>query len=156
MRRDRKLTVEECSGLDSGSLAKKILQAGTAIQISDGIPTIEVGMQYSVILAGETKNVNWRLQLSATRPIFGGFRWWICCPYPSEGDWCGRRVGKLYLPPGATYFGCRHCHDLTYRSVQEHDKRVDFYRENPEALLAVLNAPSVKFSTLALALKACR
>ncbi len=24
-------------------------------------------------------------------------------------------VNKLYLPPGARYFGCRHCHGLVYR-----------------------------------------
>jgi hypothetical protein len=31
----------------------------------------------------------------------------------------GRRVGKLYLPDGARYFGCRRCHDLTDTSTQE-------------------------------------
>jgi hypothetical protein len=35
---------------------------------------------------------------------------------------CGRRVGKLYLPPGASYFGCRHCYELTYKSCQESHK----------------------------------
>jgi hypothetical protein len=34
----------------------------------------------------------------------------------------GRRVGKLYLPPGARYFGCRLCYDLTYTSCQESHK----------------------------------
>jgi hypothetical protein len=32
---------------------------------------------------------------------------------------CNRRAGKLYLPSGARYFGCRKCHDLTYKSCQE-------------------------------------
>ena len=32
---------------------------------------------------------------------------------------CGRRAGKLYLPPVAKYFGCRLCHDLTYPSCQK-------------------------------------
>ncbi|MBW3599539.1 MAG: hypothetical protein KY475_19980 [Planctomycetes bacterium] len=36
-----------------------------------------------------------------------------------RGVACQRRAGKLYLPPGAKYFGCRTCHDLTYRSSQE-------------------------------------
>jgi len=36
-----------------------------------------------------------------------------------NGRGCGRRVGKLYLPPGGRYFGCRQCHDLTYTSCQE-------------------------------------
>ena len=32
---------------------------------------------------------------------------------------CKMRVSKLYLPPGATYFGCRTCYHLTYTSCQE-------------------------------------
>ena len=28
-------------------------------------------------------------------------------------------MNKLYLPPQAKYFGCRKCHDLSYRSSQE-------------------------------------
>jgi hypothetical protein len=31
-------------------------------------------------------------------------------------------VGKLYLPPHARYFGCRHRHELTYTSCQERRK----------------------------------
>jgi hypothetical protein len=31
-------------------------------------------------------------------------------------------VRKLYL--AGRYFGCRHCHDLTYASTQQSDKRV--------------------------------
>jgi hypothetical protein len=50
---------------------------------------------------------------------FGGKRWWFICPLIVHGIACNRRAGKLYLPPGARYFGCRKCHDLTYRSRQE-------------------------------------
>ena len=32
---------------------------------------------------------------------------------------------KLYRPPGSNIFACRRCHNLTYRCVQEHDKRLD-------------------------------
>jgi hypothetical protein len=31
-------------------------------------------------------------------------------------------VGELHLPPHGRYFGCRHCHDLTYTSCQESRK----------------------------------
>ena len=55
---------------------------------------------------------------------------------------CNRRVAKLYLPPGGRYFGCRLCHGLTYKSAQEHDKRVDALRRNPAALNAILADPS--------------
>jgi hypothetical protein len=34
----------------------------------------------------------------------------------------------LYLPPRARYFGCRHCHDLTYTSCQESHKYDGVYR----------------------------
>src|SRR5437667_350708 len=82
----------------------------------------------------------------------GGFsgRWWGRCP-------CGRRVGKLYLPAGATRFACRHCHGLTYTSCQEHDKRVDALRRNPEVLAELVNNPrGCSVSNLGLALKALR
>lgn len=47
--------------------------------------------------------------LTATRPRFGGLRWWFVCPLVVKGRSCKRRVGKLYLPPHGRYFGCRHC-----------------------------------------------
>ena len=59
-----------------------------------------------------------------------------------NGHACNRRVAKLYLPPGGRYFGCRHCYRLTYRSVQEHDKRVDALRRNPAALNTILADPA--------------
>jgi hypothetical protein len=74
-------------------------------------------------------------RIATTRPRFGGLRWWFVCPLTVNGRPCGRRVGKLYLPPAGRYFGCRHCHDLTYTSCQTHDKRVDFLRNDPAELL---------------------
>jgi hypothetical protein len=38
------------------------------------------------------------------------------------------RVGKLYLPLGSRYFGCRHCHELTYASCQESHKYDTMFR----------------------------
>ena len=46
----------------------------------------------------------------------GGLRYWFSCPLQRDGGMCGRRVAKLYLPPGGTYFGCRDCYRLAYRS----------------------------------------
>jgi hypothetical protein len=37
-------------------------------------------------------------------------------------------VGKLYLPPGGRYFGCRHCYNLTYTSCQESRKYDSAFR----------------------------
>jgi len=59
------------------------------------------------------------VRLRTTRPNFGGVRWWFSCPCIVGGEECGRRVGKLYRPPGSRYFACRHCHDLTYESCRK-------------------------------------
>ena len=58
----------------------------------------------------------YRVRLITTPCRFGGKRYWFSCP----GTDCGKRVGKLYLPPGASYFLCRHCHDLTYEACRKH------------------------------------
>jgi hypothetical protein len=59
------------------------------------------------------------IRLEPTPTQFGGRRWWFIRPLIVRGVPCERRAGKLYLPPGARYFGYRKCHDLTYRSCQE-------------------------------------
>jgi hypothetical protein len=48
-----------------------------------------------------------------------GVRWWFPCPQMLDSEECGRRVGKLYRPPGSRYFSCRRCLDLTYESCQK-------------------------------------
>jgi hypothetical protein len=64
--------------------------------------------------------------LETTPTQFGGKRWWFICPLAVRGVACNRRAGKLYLPPEAKYFGCRRCHQLSYRSCQETHKRNDY------------------------------
>ncbi len=58
------------------------------------------------------------IDLETTPCNFGGERWWFRCPLVKNGNPCGRRCFKLYEPPGADYFGCRECYDLTYESAQ--------------------------------------
>jgi len=58
------------------------------------------------------------IALQPTYPHYGVLRWWFTCPFRSGQGGCGRRVGKLYLPRRGTYFGCRSCHGLAYRSGQ--------------------------------------
>jgi hypothetical protein len=48
------------------------------------------------------------IALTTSRLVSVGRRWWFACPG------CGRRAGKLYLPPDARRFGCRLCHRLAY------------------------------------------
>jgi hypothetical protein len=56
------------------------------------------------------------IRLQTTTPFHGALRWWFTCPLFLDGKACGRRVQKLYLPPGGRYFGCRHCYRLAYDS----------------------------------------
>ena len=56
--------------------------------------------------------------LETTKCHFGGLRYWLKCH-------CGRRVYKLYIPPGEDVFKCRSCHNLTYNSrKREHPARM--------------------------------
>ena len=66
---------------------------------------------------------DYRVALEASRPHFGGMRWWFRCPLPVNGQPCGRRVKKLHLARGV--FGCRQCGDLTYRSCLGPSRRRD-------------------------------
>ena len=61
----------------------------------------------------------------------GGYRRWFICPLVKDGEICGRRIGKLYLPPDSFlgYFGCRHCYELTYLSSRESHKYDAFDRK---------------------------
>jgi hypothetical protein len=61
-------------------------------------------------------------------------RYYFLCPGWDDVP-CQKRVGKLYLPPAEDYFLCRACHDLTYRSVKEHDKRIDALAKLPVEFL---------------------
>lgn len=66
---------------------------------------------------GDKFDVDYKVTLVTTRPYCGGLRWWFLCP----GRRCGRRVAKLYFPPGngVQYFLCRHCYDLTYKKLTD-------------------------------------
>jgi hypothetical protein len=76
-----------------------------------------LGLYYTIRRTGES--IDYKIRLQATRPNFGGLRWWFLCPVEKSGAPCHYRARKLYLPPGGRYFGCRHCYDLTYKSCQE-------------------------------------
>jgi hypothetical protein len=68
------------------------------------------------------EHVHYCISLISTTPHFGGRRWWFKCPAK------GIRVGKLYLPPGATHFASRQAHDLTYTSCQQSGQSNRFWR----------------------------
>ncbi|MDH4203412.1 MAG: hypothetical protein OEV87_11045 [Phycisphaerae bacterium] len=67
---------------------------------------------------GEKTDLDYKIPLTTTPCHLGGVRYWFICPLTVDGVYCGRRVGTLYLASGK-YFGCRHCHNLSYESRNE-------------------------------------
>lgn len=74
---------------------------------------------------GERKDFDYIIPVVSTPCNFGGKRWWYICSLIVNGESCHRRCRIVYLPPGAEYFGCRECHQLSYESRQRH--REKFY-----------------------------
>ena len=106
---------------------------------------------YTAECDGNEQKMQYDCRIVPSKTFFGGSRWWFICPLIINDQPCNRRVRKLYLPPGEVYFGCRHCHDLTYRSAQEHDKQVDeLLSLSREQLLSILQEGSLKSKFLAI------
>lgn len=79
----------------------------------------------------EWEDVEEPISLVETDCTYGGARPWFRCPGVRNGQWCARRVGKLYL--GQRYFVCRHCLRLAYSSQSEepmnrHNRRANKIR----------------------------
>ena len=83
--------------------------------LSNGSPFLLLYYHLTDLLGNQSEDICASIPLQTTRPHFGGLRFWFTCPLTVGGIVCNRRVGKLYLPPGARFFGCRHCHRLVYR-----------------------------------------
>jgi hypothetical protein len=71
--------------------------------------------------------------ITSTPCHFGGRRFWFQCR-------CGKRVGRLYLPPDQAIVGCRFCHNLIHRSAREHDPREYKLARDPIAIAAALDS----------------
>jgi hypothetical protein len=128
----RKRTVEECLALNAnewmyvGLLRQGMDETGEWCWCWDDDPEREraavgfylrtegdsgfVTLDYRLGRGDASEPVVCDIGLVTTKPYLGGLRWWFSCPM------CGRRVAKLYL--GGRFFGCRSCHNLTYRSTQ--------------------------------------
>ena len=137
-----KETVECCSVVSSAQLVRqgpRALGTVTWTNTATGEKTASIGYEVKAIdpadawirlwytLTREKEDVDYRVRLTTTPLPWGGVRWWFVCPLNANGLGCGRRCGKLYLPPGGRYFGCRLCYDLTYESAQEAHKFDRFY-----------------------------
>jgi hypothetical protein len=133
-----KATVEDCLSLDINKLQRNgILFPGasgslTWTNTATGEQRGSVGYRIAPMCYEErlvlwisflwrnSEKVDRPITLEPTYPHYGGRRYWFHCPVLQKDMMpCWRRVGKLYLPSGARFFGCRQCYDLTYRSCQE-------------------------------------
>ncbi|MBM3979721.1 MAG: hypothetical protein FJ304_05465 [Planctomycetes bacterium] len=134
-RYSKKDTVEECRALDTADLKRwNLLVPGTtnwagsfrwgdssvSYRLTVGADAGTLRLMYR--MTGASADLDYPVRLVTTRCHLGGARWWFLCPLTKDGTRCGRRARKLYLC--GRYFGCRRCHDLTYRSRQESDARV--------------------------------
>jgi len=137
-----RLTVEQCKSISTKVLKQNHLlngdvrlsacswkqNEGIAIVISTvkGDEYIRfVYIETNRQIAKKTKR-DYKAHLTWTLCFFAGRRWWFICPMEIDGEDCNRRVGVLYLPNGKS-FGCRHCHNLTYRSCQESHQYDSFF-----------------------------
>lgn len=159
-----RLCVEDCYSLAIASLVRRRLFStpiGTISSVtwtnSEGDELFRLGLRLSTTAAGRLalqfyydaadsyalrgSQIAYRVEIAATPCRFGGRRYWFLCPVFLPGIHCRRRVRMLYLPPGSTIFGCRQCHDLTYKSCQTHNKRLDRLINNPQLLREALRSP---------------
>ncbi len=59
-------------------------------------------------------------------------------------------MAKAYWPKGREGYACRKCSGVSYRSTQCEDKRVNYFRKNPEACIAALHSGPLRTRMLAL------
>ena len=87
-------------------------------------PHLECRLSYVVDRPGHShkERIEQSVRLQTTGFFWGGRRYWFTCPM-GEGTLCHRPVAKLYLPPKGRFYGCRGCHQLSYRSCQEDPRR---------------------------------
>ena len=63
--------------------------------------------------SGQEAEIDDKIDLAASRPPFGGLRWWFLCPRRN------RRVRTLYLPLGGCHLWSRRAYRLAYASQRE-------------------------------------
>jgi hypothetical protein len=134
---DKKDTIEDCTQLSifklkefgflrgwcggtltwTRSLSGKKNSIGAIVDLT-GEPYIKVN--YTITdQDGNKTDYDYKITLTTTPCNFGRVRYWFICPLSTNGVYCGRRVGTLYLAPGGKYFGCRRCYNLSYESRNE-------------------------------------
>lgn len=138
----KRVVVEQCQDLDLAQLARDgALEAGNSgtVRWYKGEKEVaSVGYLTSRLIRGRLtlylmystvgQDTTLPVRIVSTLIHNGGQRLWGVCPLAVGGRPCDRRVGKLYKPPGARYFGCRKCHGLTYTSCQESNRQITALR----------------------------
>lgn len=128
-----KMTVEECLNFSVSAIKDDLYHGGSGglrwgrhrkklLKMLYFVSADEERLKLVLNYHRRGKTIWMPVGLEDTTTNFGGKRWWFTCPLQRFGLPCNRRCGKLYLPRGARYFGCRKCYDLTYRSSQEAHK----------------------------------
>ncbi len=125
-----KTRIEDCFGLTASKVAKlPCWGAGTVTWGKKKEPLASISV-YRVtdleIVLGYSVNdqpVHYSVKLNMTLLPWERQRYWFSCPT------CGRRVAHLYKPGHHTYFLCRHCHNLTYRSQQVNNRWSRMFNE---------------------------
>ena len=112
----RKWRVEECLALDVTEFLD--MPAGTTMKVSWGNNELgairtEDALKIRYQLMANEQFVQEQIKLGYNTK---SHRCYWTCPG------CSRQVNRLYKPMDAQLFRCRHCHDLTYRCVQERRK----------------------------------
>jgi hypothetical protein len=126
-------TVEDCLTVDINWMRRKNSHSfipnhsasGSITWSRNGIETASIGYKAYLETDNEhiifhytyqdSEKIEYRVWFEKTYPNYGGFRYWFLCP--AQG--CGKRIAKLYKPPGSRYFACRTCQNLTYESCRE-------------------------------------
>jgi hypothetical protein len=157
----KKITVEECQSITIKELVNhkflqpSVFREGQCTWSFFGyIPLVDffvntldmtcpwVVLSYTLInpVLLTQKPVLYQVNLSVTEKSLTGLRWWFLCPLLVDNSPCHRRVTKLYLPPWKQHFGCRQCHQLTYRSSQLSHTRYEKSKRRFD--VGCLNRPS--------------
>ena len=136
-RSTRKAVVEDCIHLDCADLRLLNLltpcpgkQSGILKWLKKESDAQPAKVSFSIALGKDGKgrlrlvyhnfepreDVDYSIEMVSTACGLGGRRWWFRCPLMRGSGMvpCLRRVRSLYLR--GKYFGCRHCHDLTFAS----------------------------------------
>jgi len=142
LRWSKKRVVEGCLSIDTADLKRMSLlvpgitnRSGSLNWKREGEKEPSSSVSYLITVGDGTgtlrllykteqphESIDYSVWMVSTECHLGGVRWWFLCPLLKNGVRCNRRVRKLYVR--GKYFGCRHCHQLTYSSSQQSDSRV--------------------------------